>query len=144
MSPLVVSADVVLPPSEFSWTAVRSSGPGGQNVNKVSTKVELRFFVRQSRALSESVKERLRNQAGLRWDAEGALVLTCETTRSQVQNLELVRARLAAVIRQALKAPTRRRPTRPSKGSILRRLEQKSQTSRKKADRRSVSPEGRS
>jgi len=142
MSPLVVTANVVVPASELTWTAVRSGGPGGQNVNKVSTKVELRFAVRESQTIAESVKERMRKQPGLRWDANGALLLTCETTRSQAQNLERARLRLVEIVRAALLPPKRRRPTRPSKGSILRRLEQKSQTSRKKAERRGLDAGG--
>ncbi len=133
---LVVSPGLVLPDQELSWVAVRSSGPGGQNVNKVSTKVELRFDVVQSAVLSDGVKSRLLASAGKRIDATGCLILTCDVTRSQTQNLELVRSKLAAMVLSALTPPRKRRPTRPTKASNQRRLTQKSMTSQKKADRR--------
>jgi ribosome-associated protein len=132
---LVVTPGVFLPGRELSWTASRSGGPGGQNVNKVSTKVELRFDLPQNRTLNEGVKTRLRARAGGRLDASGRLVVTCDTTRSQSQNLELAREKLAELVRAALAAPKRRRATAPSKASRRRRVEHKRQVGEKKRDR---------
>ncbi|HEX6275667.1 MAG TPA: alternative ribosome rescue aminoacyl-tRNA hydrolase ArfB [Polyangiaceae bacterium] len=132
---LVVTPGVFLPGRELSWTASRSGGPGGQNVNKVSTKIELRFDLAQNRTLNDGVKTRLRARAAGRLDASGRLVVTCDTTRSQSQNLELAREKLAELVRAALAAPKRRRATAPSRASRRRRLEHKRQTGEKKRGR---------
>jgi ribosome-associated protein len=134
---LVVTPGVFLPGQELSWTASRSGGPGGQNVNKVSTKVELRFDLPKNRTLHDGVKARLRARAAGRLDAGGKLVVTCDTTRSQSQNLEMAREKLAELVRAALVAPKRRRPTAPSKASRKRRIEHKRHVGDKKRERRS-------
>jgi ribosome-associated protein len=142
MTDLPVNQTLVLPSGELEWTAVRSSGPGGQNVNKVSTKVELRFDFAQSSVLSVSVRGRLAALVRGKLDAEGRLVLTSDETRSQARNLELVRERLAALVRAALVPPKPRRKTKPSRASKERRLTGKRHQSEKKEGRRG--PDGRS
>ncbi|QFT58414.1 Peptidyl-tRNA hydrolase ArfB [Sulfitobacter sp. THAF37] len=110
---------------EITENFVRSSGPGGQNVNKVATAVELRFEAATSPSLAGPVKTRLRRLAGRRWTNEGALILQCDETRSQARNREIARDRLAELIRKAVTPPKRRIPTRPTLGSKKRRLKSK-------------------
>ena len=125
---------------EITETFVRSSGPGGQNVNKVSSAVELRFEAANSPSLSAPVKNRLRRLAGRRWTNEGALILQCDETRSQARNRDIVRDRLAELIKRALSAPKRRIATRPTLGSKKRRLKSKKERAEVKALRGKVDP----
>jgi ribosome-associated protein len=133
---LVVKPGVVIPASDLSWHAVRSSGPGGQNVNKVASKVELRLNLAGTRALDAGAKARLRAIAGKRIDADGALVVTSQLTRDQPHNLEDARAKLAILVRKALTLPRQRKPTRPTAGGTERRLAAKARRGRLKSARR--------
>jgi ribosome-associated protein len=138
---LRISPGLSIPDSEIEWVAVRASGPGGQNVNKVSSKVELRFAFEHSRVLSAVVKARLRAMAASRIDASGRIRIVSQETRNQPQNLLNARQKLAALVRAATVAPKKRTPTTPTRGSRERRLEQKQIRARKKCTRRRVRSE---
>ncbi len=127
--------NLTIPSRELEWTAVRSSGPGGQNVNKVSTKVELRFDFEESSQLTAAVKARLRALAQHRLDADGRILITSQVTRNQPQNLEDARNRLAELIAKAMVAPKKRRPTKPSKAAKRRRVNDKRVHAKKKQSR---------
>ncbi len=137
---LHITNTVAIQDWEMTETFVRSSGPGGQNVNKVSSAVELRFEAGTSPSLSSPVKTRLRRLAGRRWTNEGALVIQCDETRSQVRNREIARERLKELIKAALTPPKRRIPTRPTLGSKKRRLKEKKVRGEVKALRGKVDP----
>jgi ribosome-associated protein len=132
---LFVDARVTIPAKDLAWTAARSGGPGGQNVNKVSSRVELRFDLACTGALDPASKERLRALAKNQLDADGCLVVRSDKTRDQAKNLADAREKLAELVRQALVVPKKRRPTRPTRGSRIRRLDEKARHGQKKRER---------
>jgi ribosome-associated protein len=134
--PIVVTPAVRVPASALTIHAVRASGPGGQNVNKVATRIDLRVDVEAIDGLSDAARARLRALGRHRTDAEGRLVVTSQLTRNQARNLEDARARVADLIRAALVAPRPRVKTGPSAGARRRRLAGKQQRAEVKRWRR--------
>jgi ribosome-associated protein len=131
-----VTASIRLDPRELEESFVRASGPGGQNVNKLSTAVQLRFDVLNSPSLPDDVRERLIRLAGSRMTQDGVLIIQAQNYRTQDRNREDAVARLVALIQAAAVRPKTRRATKPTKGSKERRLAAKSQRSGVKAMRR--------
>ena len=123
MSDAIIVTDAVrIPPSALTVHAVRASGPGGQNVNKVATKIDLRVDLAAVEGLSDAARARLRSLARHRLDAAGRLVVTSQATRTQARNLEDARAKVAALVRAALVPPRRRVKTAPPISAGQRRL----------------------
>ena len=124
---------------ELSEQFIRASGPGGQNVNKTSSAVELRFEAERSPSLSEPVKKRLKKIAGTKWTKDGAIMLKCDETRHQVRNREIVLKRLKEMIKKSLLTPKKRLATRPTLASNRRRLTAKKNRADLKSNRARIS-----
>jgi ribosome-associated protein len=132
-----VTDSITIDESELTEDFVRSSGPGGQNVNKLATAVQLRFDVRHSPSLPNDVAIRLMRLAGSRLTKDGVIVITAQSHRTQERNRQDARDRLIQLIRQAAVVPVKRRPTKPSRASREQRLESKKRRSNIKGIRRS-------
>ncbi|MEE9386036.1 MAG: alternative ribosome rescue aminoacyl-tRNA hydrolase ArfB [Nannocystaceae bacterium] len=139
MTDLRIGPALTLPSATMRWTAVRASGPGGQNVNCVATKVDLRFDLEACGALPAYAKARLRHIVRGRLDGQGRVVITSCATRNRDRNLQDARMKLAALVRVALQRPKPRRPTKPSRGSVRRRLVAKRRRGEAKRARGTVS-----
>ena len=133
---LVVDASLEIPRSELSFRASRAGGPGGQHVNTSSTRVELLWDLERSRAIDAEQRERLRDKLAARIDADGNVRVVASANRSQLRNREEAEIRLATLIRRALLVPKARKKTRPSRGSVEKRLRAKKEHSRRKQNRR--------
>jgi ribosome-associated protein len=134
---LVINEAVRIPLAELRFQFVRSSGPGGQHVNRSATQVELTFDLARSPSLTDEQKARARANLKSCVDQDGVLHLASQTFRSQLQNREDVTARFVELLRRALRVPKKRRPTRPTAGSKERRLESKRRQSTIKRQRQS-------
>jgi ribosome-associated protein len=137
IEPILVAPGVVVPDTALQVKAVRASGPGGQNVNKVSSKVELRVDLRAVTGLTESARTRLMSAAVNKLDADGWLLLTSQITRDQQRNLADACEKVRLMIAAAMVEPKKRKPTKPTRGSVKRRLAAKQRTAQTKASRRS-------
>ncbi|KAA9331416.1 aminoacyl-tRNA hydrolase [Hymenobacter busanensis] len=131
----------MLPPPDAFWSELqvqtsRSSGPGGQNVNKVESRVELRFDVAHSQLLTDEQKQRILEKLGPQLTADGLLLVTAQEDRSQLRNKELALLKLHDTLAKALHRPKPRKPTKPSKGAVRKRLDSKKRLGEKKANRR--------
>jgi len=130
-----VTRSIVIDETEITERFIHASGPGGQNVNKVATAVELRFNVTRSPSLTQAVKARLATLAGRRLSGDGVLVITAQRFRSQARNREDARMRLAELVHAAAMPPKLRRPTRPTRASRERRLDDKKKRGLRKRER---------
>ena len=137
-SALTVTNSLRIPLDEFEFTYARSSGPGGQNVNKVNSKALLRWPVRTSPSLPEAVRQRFLSRYGNRVTAEGDVLISSQRYRDQAKNVDDCLAKLQEMLAAVAVAPVRRKRTKPSRGSIKRRLESKRRTSEKKRNRREI------
>jgi ribosome-associated protein len=136
--PLEINPTLTIPDADLSMSFVRASGPGGQNVNKVASAVQLRFDLASSQVLEEPVKQRLRALAGRRVTEEGAVLIIARNHRTQEQNRREAMERLADLIQRALVRPKTRKATKPTRASQERRLDKKTRTRRTKVLRSRV------
>jgi len=134
--PIQVNDNIQLDPEELEEQFIRSSGPGGQNVNKVASAVQLRFDIRNSPSLPEDVRQKAEKLAGKRLSNDGVIIITADRYRLQERNREDALARLVALLSKAAEPVKPRRPTRPTAASRRRRLEDKSKRSGIKQTRR--------
>ena len=136
-----VTASIAIDPEEIEESFLRASGPGGQNVNKVETAVQLRFDLRRSPSLPEAVRRRAERLAGRRLTKEGVLVITAARFRSQERNREDARARLVALLQKAATPPRARKATKPTRAAREQRMKDKAQRGSLKRTRRAPSRE---
>jgi len=123
--PLQITPDIAIPDEEFEWKFIRASGPGGQNVNKVASAVQLRFLLPQNTSLPVAARNRLRRIASARINDDGTILISARSERSQDQNRRDALERLAELVRAALIEPKIRKKTRPTKASKERRIDTK-------------------
>ncbi|MDY6874165.1 MAG: alternative ribosome rescue aminoacyl-tRNA hydrolase ArfB [Chloroflexota bacterium] len=135
-----ITKSLTIPDRDLTEKFIHASGPGGQNVNKVATAVQLRFDLQGSESLTEDVKNRLEQLATKQITENGELVIESSQYRSQVKNRQVARKKLAGLIRQALLPPKKRKRTRPSRASRERRLKNKRRHSQKKTRRQETFP----
>ena len=135
-----ITDSIYINESELKESFIRSSGPGGQHVNKVATAVQLRFNAKNSRDISEEVYNRLRTIAGSKLTEDGNVIIVSREHRSQSQNRQVALEKLIFLLKQAAKKPKRRTPTRPSQASVEKRLRNKRLQSEKKKSRRNIDP----
>ena len=135
-----ITDSIYINESEIKETFIRSSGPGGQHVNKVATAVQLRFNAKYSGNISAKVYKRLRAIAGSKLTEDGNLIIVSREHRSQSQNRRVALDKLISLLQQAAKKPKHRTPTRPSQASVEKRLRNKRLQSEKKKSRRNIDP----
>ena len=133
--PLAVTPDIAIPDEEFEWKFIRSSGPGGQNVNKVASAVQLRFLLPLNTSLPVAARNRLRRMAGQKLVDDGSILISARSERSQDQNRRDALERLALMVRAALIEPKIRKKTRPTRASKERRIDSKKRRSTTKQGR---------
>jgi ribosome-associated protein len=133
---LPINDVLVIPGAELEIRFSRSGGPGGQNVNKVETKAEVRWVPAESNVLNDSDRQWLLNKLGNKLSSDGALIVTSTKTREQAKNLDDARTKLASMVAAALVRPKKRKRTKPSKGAVERRLQEKKQKGQRKRNRR--------
>ena len=138
---LIVSSRIRIPESELRLSFARSSGPGGQNVNKVSSKATLRWTAADSRALPDDVRQRFLSRYRSRLTRRGEIIITSQRYRDQGRNVADARAKLSTMLSAVAAPPKKRKPTKPTKGSVARRIKSKQVVSRKKQLRRGVERE---
>jgi ribosome-associated protein len=134
--PLIIAPDIVIPDEELEWKFIRSSGPGGQNVNKVASAAQLRFLLPQNASLPVAARNRLRRLAGQRLIDDGTILFKSMSERTQEGNRRAALERLESLIRAALTEPKIRKKTRPTKASKERRIDSKKRRSTTKQSRR--------
>jgi ribosome-associated protein len=135
--PLLIGSELAIPDEDLEWKFVRASGPGGQNVNKVSSAVQLRFLLPQNSTLPAAAKQRLRRLAGQRLNDDGSILISARSERSQDQNRREALARLEGLVRESLIAPKIRKKTKPTRASKERRIESKKRRASTKRHRQS-------